>query len=273
MTSFNLDAKSRAVLDVGRMRGWPVPPAAEAATAIYNAAAAVANLREAPAPPLPTSAKAVPAWIAKCATARLEHRESGAIAVELMNVATDQLVAATRSVLRDFIERLAVEFDDTAARFADVLAIAPRTIVGYETPEQLEAHTSMLRLSAELTRAAADRMTLATTTGEAAMLGEYHIRDAGGFAWLILDPKPEANVDAVIAAVRQYANGAPVTVDGWAEASACGLKLAGPNEAPQRAELFSAAMDIRGRTDPSRGMLASTWGDAVQQTQQRTSAA
>jgi hypothetical protein len=57
MTSFNLDAKSRAALDVGRMRGWPIPPAAQAATDLYAAAAAVAS---APEPPAPTPMNPLP---------------------------------------------------------------------------------------------------------------------------------------------------------------------------------------------------------------------
>jgi hypothetical protein len=264
MTSFNLDANSRAALALGRMRGWPIPPAAQTAIDMSAAAGAVANAGEPPAPTPPSTAKGVGAWIAERASARLLWRESAQVAAELQRLAADQLADATRSVLRDYIERLTVEFDESAARFAEVLGVAPRVLHGYESAEALEAHAEMLRLSAELTRAAADRMTLATTTGESVVLGEHHIRNAGGFAWLLLDPRPEANVDDVTACVQQFAAAAPASLDEWATASACGAKLAGPNEAPQRAELFIAAMDVRGRTDPSRGMLASTWGDALE---------
>jgi hypothetical protein len=256
--------QATAVLSIGNFHGWPIPAGYEEAFEFYAAAKAAATAREPVLPPAPTTAKGIPAYLTKAAAARAEWRESRDLATQLQTAGAGQIVTVARSVVRDYIDRLAAEFDDTATTFAQLLKTAPRTITGQQSADELTEHNELIRTAGMMTRAVVDRGRLAILTGEHQTLGRQ------GAVWLVLDPNSTASTDALLAAVQRFGTALPASVDDWEALQTVGIRIAAFNEASARIELHNQVMYYRGRHDPSQGMHHSRYADWV--TQYRTKA-
>lgn len=259
---------ARTVLDVGRAHGWPLPDTCTAAAEVTAAALAVVNGPAPELPTAPTNGKSVAAWVAKAADIRVRDREARIVAQELAAGADRDVYHAAQSVCGDYIERLAAEFDHDAARFRELLTTAPRSLSGYESPEQMAEYGELLRTVETLTRSVYQRTQLAVFSGEGSSLGRH------GAVWLVLDTSQagEHDVDTITATAQKFYEALPATLEDWATLATVGLRLAGVNEAALRLEEFNRVVYHHGITSPSRGVIAHRWADALHAARQTAGA-
>jgi hypothetical protein len=86
----------------------------------------------------------------------------------------------------------------------------------------------------ELTLAAADRVALATVTGELSNLDH-------SICWVWFNPADNATIYQVRDFLAEFRTGQPVDLTGWTRATAIGVALAGYDEAEARQERYNRA--------------------------------
>jgi hypothetical protein len=227
--------------------GWQVPADYTRLTAI--AAAARAIEQEQPSQDGdPTKPEAVDRWCEKQATSRAHHAERVRAAGELAERCD---LSATRSVLSEipgrYIPALCAEFAKAVQTFREVTTTAPAEVTSTTSPAGAEQHVALLGCVDQLTIGAADRVTLAATTGELASL------DRGNAAWLYLSPdESTATVHQVIEFLTEFRS-SPVDLSGWQRALTIGVSLAQHDQATIRRDRFGEARHASGMS-PSGGL-------------------
>jgi hypothetical protein len=174
-------------------------------------------------------------WIDTEAKRRAIAAERARVAAELAERAgMDAIRAVLAEIPGNYIPALVIAFDEAVAAFREVSATAPHEVTSTTSPGDAEQHVKLLGCVDTLTIGAADRITLAQTTGELASL------DHGNAAWLWLDPREDATIHGVTDFLAAF-RAPPVDLDGWQRALTIGVGLAGYDQATARLERVNQA--------------------------------
>jgi hypothetical protein len=241
---------------MAKRRGWKVPDDYTRFTAIAAAAVQVRDEQPDPEATPPTKPADVSKWIDLQATRRVQYAERVRVAAELAERAgMDAIRTVLAEIPGNYIPALVIAFDEAVTAFRKVSATAPSEVTSATSPGDAEQHVKLLGCVDALTIAAADRVSLASVTGELASL------DHGNAAWLWLHPHEGATIHGVTDFLAAF-RAPPVDLDGWQRALAIGVGLAGYDEAEHRLERFNQARYAAGM-GPDGGMKDRTIAEAL----------
>jgi hypothetical protein len=255
-----------ATAAMAQRRGWKVPDDYTRLTAIAAAAVQVRDEQPDPEATPPTKPADVPRWIDTEAKRRAIAAERARVAAELAEHAgRDAIRTVLAEIPGNYIPALVIAFDEAVTAFRKVSATAPHEVTSTTSPGDAEQHVKLLGCVDTLTIAAADRVQLASTTGELASL------DHGNAAWLWFDPREDATIHGVTDFLAAF-RAPPVDLDGWQRAVQIGVSLAPYDEAEHRLEHFNAARHAAGM-GPDGGMADRSIAEAYRMVGQRPSPA
>jgi hypothetical protein len=131
---------------------------------------------------------------------------------------------------------------------ADRARTAPGAVTSATSPKAAAKHVELLAAADALTIHAADRLTLATASGELVDLDHAP-------CWLWLAPNENtATIQGVLAFTAEYRTAPPVDLPGWEAQLEIGVKLSAYNEGVDRRDRFNEAAYASGRNSPSGGL-------------------
>jgi hypothetical protein len=163
------------------------------------------------------------------------------------------VAAAGLAATADYANRLATLFDELVEKF-DTHEDAARQLNGHETPDEIEAHTSALRVASELSNALMMRASIADAAQEGDDIGPDPI-------WLVIDPHPDTTRDQVQDALKTFKHSTPQTLAEWDTLRPLGLRLAQVGEVAARRERHSTLMWRIAQETPDMGQRDHSYGE------------
>ncbi|MEP7021212.1 MAG: hypothetical protein ABI808_11195 [Pseudonocardiales bacterium] len=198
--------RAHEAINIARHYNLDIPDEYTAAETLLEAARAAMAAPEPLLPPVPTKAADVPKWIRSAATAHAAWVRDKEFAAVLNFDAQRAVLRAAQHIPATCTPKLVELFAAEAQTFLDLIGQAPRTLTGWETPEQLDNHAVLIRTAANMTRLFGSRGIMSTASGEATDLGPDH----AVFTVIAPDPDDQAARE-VIDLIRK--KGAIATVE------------------------------------------------------------
>ncbi len=230
----HLLGKCQDAVSVAAVRGYQTPDEYVSADRVAKAAEKVAQAPTFHPGTAPTDPRKVPGWVTATAEARLLDREERTIAADLADSATRTVMRSVLGAVPSWVELLRTEFSEAAAKFGELLLVAPRSVSGRMDAQLLELHRQLLRSVEDMTALAFDRARLGDAVGEGEHVGSDPL-------WLVIDPAPTTYLGAVTQTLVTYSGRLPSTIEEWQQVAGLGLGMAGPGEVVTRKERHAAA--------------------------------
>lgn len=252
--AFAVEARINGAIGVAISHGFAIPPEYARARALASAADKLAlNARAAPTPP-PTEIADLAAWVAAEAAEAAMAPYKIAAAERASDAATRTALRAAVDMIPTWLGEICAAFPAAVDSFNRLRAISPRAITARSTSDEFKLHTELLAAVETLTGLALARGQFALAGGEDEQLGHEGV-------WLVLEPGPDASLQAVAEVVRTIGAGVPTTLEQWEAVAEIGVGVARGGDVGRRIERFAALRHASGMS-PHGGMRDETYASA-----------